>query len=86
MSDSAREKKKKIDYGALSSPFMRIPHMDMRAARALLDLGFKEVYELRGRDPDIIFGEYKKMRPTASVDILKFIKNAVDFAEIEDKA
>lgn len=47
--------KKKVDYAALESPFMRIPRMNVRAARALLDLGFKEVYQLRGRDPDSIF-------------------------------
>ena len=39
------EKKKKIDYVALNSPFMRIPRMDVRVARALLDMGIKEVFE-----------------------------------------
>ncbi len=78
------QKKKKADYDALNSPFMRIPHMDVRAARVLLDLDFREVYELRGRDPEAIFAEMKKRRPNTQNDILKFLKIAVDFAEIED--
>ena len=30
-------KKKKVDYAALNSPFMRIPRMSVPAARALLE-------------------------------------------------
>ncbi len=73
--------KKKVDYGALNSPFMRVPRMNVRAARALLDLKFSEIYELRGRDPNAIFADYKKIKPTAQSDILKFIALAVEFAE-----
>lgn len=76
--------KKKVDYAALESPFMRIPRMNVRAARALLDLGFKEVYQLRGRDPDSIFFDLKKIKKNPSADILNFIKIAVDFAESGD--
>ncbi len=76
--------KKKVDYGALNSPFMRVPRMNVRAARALLDLKFSEIYELRGRDPDVIFSDYKKINPAAQNDILRYIKVAVDFAESED--
>ena len=76
--------KKKVDYAALESPFMRIPRMNVRAARALLDLGFKEVYQLRGRDPDSIFSDLKKIKKNPSADILNFIKIAVDFAESGD--
>lgn len=75
--------KKKVDYGALNSPFMRIPRMNVRAARALLDLKFSEIYELRGRDPNVLFADYKKINATASDDILRYIANAVEFAENE---
>ncbi len=76
--------KKKVDYGALNSPFMRVPRMNVRAARALLDLKFSEIYELRGRDPNVIFEDYKKIKPTAQSDILKFIASAIEFADNED--
>ena len=77
-------KKKKVDYAALNSPFMRIPRMSVAAARALLDLNFNEIYELRGRDPEVIFADFKKMRREAPADMLKYMKIAVDFAENED--
>jgi hypothetical protein len=75
--------KKKVDYGALNSPFMRIPRMNVRGARALLDLKFSEIYELRGRDPNALFADYKKINKTATDDILKYISTAVEFAENE---
>jgi len=78
------QKKKRTDYAALNSPFMRIPRMDVRAARALLDIGMREVYELRGRDPVALFEDIKKRRKDAEGDILKFLKIAVDFAENAD--
>ncbi len=76
--------KKKTDYAALESPFMRIPRMNVAAARALLDLGFKEVYQLRGRDPESIFSDLKKLKKNPPDYLLKFIKIAVDFAESGD--
>ena len=79
-----RNKKKKTDYAALYSPFMRIPRMDVRAARALLDAGIREVYELRGRDPEAVFADIRKMRPGTPGDILGFLKIAVEFADAED--
>ena len=51
---------KKVDYQALQSPLMRIPKMDLRVTRALIDLGIKEVYELQGRSPEILFEEAAK--------------------------
>ena len=74
------EKKKKIDYVALSSPFMRIPRMDIRAARALLDMGIKEVFELKGRDPNSLLADYSKIKKPDS-DFLKYFTLAVDFAD-----
>ncbi len=74
------EKKKKIDYVALNSPFMRIPRMDVRVARALLDMGIKEVFELKGRDPNSLLADYAKIGNPDS-DFLKFFTLAVDFAD-----
>ena len=73
--------KKKVDYAALTSPFMRVPRMNVRAARALLDIGFKEVYQLRGRDPASLLADYAKINPKPDADILKYFKLAIDFAE-----
>ncbi len=80
----SKGKKRKVDYGALNSPFMRIPGMDVRGARGLLDIGVREVYELRGRDPESLFTDLKKKRIALSKDILKFFRLAVEFAEREE--
>lgn len=74
-------KKKKVDYVALSSPFMRVAGMKVEGARALLDLGFKEIYELRGRAPEAVFEDLKKIRLKTEPVILKYMKLAVEFAE-----
>ena len=79
------KKKKKTDYAALNSPFMRIPKMRLEAARALLDLKFKEIYELKGRAPEAIFEDLKKIRIKTDADMLNYFKIAVDFAEKEDE-
>ena len=80
----ATAKKKKVDYVALSSPFMRISGMRVDGARALLDLKFKEIYELRGRAPESLFEELSKKRLNPpDADILKYLKLAVEFAEKE---
>jgi len=78
------KKKKKVDYVALHSPFMRIPHLDIAAARALLDLGFDEIYQLSGRSPESLMEEYKKRVPKASNDLLRYFRLAVYFAENEE--
>ena len=63
---------------------MRIPRMDVRAARVLLDIGVREIYELRGRDPESLLADARKKRPTIPDDILKFLKIAVDFADAQE--
>ena len=62
------QRKKKVDYVALASPFMRIPRMNVRAARALLDMGIKEVYELKGRDPNSLLADYSKIKNDVRID------------------
>ncbi|HAY99189.1 MAG TPA: hypothetical protein DCY38_00140, partial [Opitutae bacterium] len=51
------KKKKKVDYEALNSALMRIPRMNVEVARNLLDIGIREIYELQGRAPEILFEE-----------------------------
>ncbi len=77
----AQQRKKKTDYAALNSPFMSIPHMDVRAARALLDLKFSEIYELKGRSAETLFEDLKKIRINPDADLVKFFALAVEFAE-----
>ena len=59
---SLKKKKKKVDRIALESPFMRIPGMQIEAARGLLDLGFREIHELNGRSPDALAAELLKLQ------------------------
>ena len=46
--NTGKKKKKKIDKEAMASPMMRIPRMDVRVARDLIDIGVNELYELQG--------------------------------------
>jgi hypothetical protein len=78
------KKKKKIDREAMASPMMRIPRMDVRVARDLIDLGIKELYELQGRAPETLFEEVLKMRPDTPDWRLPYIRMGVYFAENEN--
>ena len=62
---------------------MRIPRMNVLGARALLDLGFKEIYELRGRDPNSLLADLKKVRVEIPKEIIGYFEIAVAFAESE---
>lgn len=77
-------KKKKVDYEALNSPFMRIPRMKVEGARALLDLKFKEIYELRGRAPEAMFDDLSKIRINPDKSLLPLFVSAVNFAENQE--
>lgn len=74
-------KKKETDYEALSSAFMRVPKMKVDAARALLSLGLKQIYQLEGRSPDSLFEEYKKLQPKADLELRACFRLAVYYAE-----
>ena len=79
---SSRQKKKtKVDAEALQSPFMRIPRMDIIAARSLLDIGIRNVYELQGRSPEALYDEVRKRTPDAPRRTLYAFRLAVYFAE-----
>lgn len=76
-------KRKKVDVEALHSAFKRIPGMDMGTARDLLDLGFQEVDELRGRSPEALFSDIRHLKPETPEDRLPYLRMAVYFAEAD---
>ncbi len=76
-----KKKEKKVDYAALNSPFMKLPRMDVATARALLDLGLREVYELVGRAPEALFEDLRKRHPATPQDRLYSLRLAVYCAE-----
>jgi hypothetical protein len=77
-----QRKKKKVDGEALSSPFNRIPRIGVIGARALLDLGFRDIFELEGRSPEHLYDELKRKRGgTLERDFLARFRLAVYFAE-----
>ncbi len=78
------KKKKKADIEALNSSFMRIPKMNTVSARDLLDLGFREVYDITGRSPEALIDELKKIRTSVPEDRLSYFRMAVYYAENED--
>ncbi len=79
-----KKKKKKTDYEALNSSFMHIPHINIETARDLLNLGFKEIYELSGRSPEVLFEELKKKKTRIAKDRLSYIRMAIYYAETND--
>lgn len=79
-----QKKKKKVDYEALNSALMRIPRMDVAAARDLIDLEIREIYDLQGRAPEILLEEAKRKRPEIPDDRIRYFRMAVYYAESED--
>lgn len=79
------KKKKETDYVALKSPFMQIPSIKVETARVLLNLGYQDIFELRGRDPTILFEECLRLVPNTQDWFLKDLETIVNFAEIDSK-
>ena len=78
------KKKKKVDLQALTSPFMRIPKMSVEAARCLLDIGFRECYELQGRCAEVLFEEVKKKKADVNKEFLYKFRVAIYYSENPD--
>lgn len=74
-------KRKKVDVEALQSPLKRIPGMDLPSVRDLLDIGVREIDELRGRAPESLLEEIRALGKEPAVDRLAFLRMAVYFAE-----
>lgn len=76
-------KKKKVDYEALNSALMRIPRMDVAAARDLMDLGIREIYDLQGRAPEALMEDARAKNPEIPQDRIRYFRMAVYYAECE---
>lgn len=74
-------KKKKVDREAMQSAIMRIPRMDVRVARDLIDIGIKEIYELQGRSAESLMDEIKDLRPETPEYRLSYLRMGIYFAE-----
>lgn len=77
------KQKKKVDYEALNSALMRIPRMDVAAARNLIDLGIREIYDLRGRAPEALMEDARERNPEIPQDQIRYFRMAVYYAECE---
>lgn len=60
---------------------MRIPRMDVAAARNLIDLGIRDIFQLEGRAPEILFEEAQKQNGQIPDDRIRYFRMAVYFAE-----
>lgn len=80
----APQKKKKVDYEALNSALMRIPRMDVAAARSLINAGVREIYELQGRSPDVLFEEAKRKNPEIPAHHVRYFRMAVYYSETNE--
>jgi hypothetical protein len=76
-----KKKKKKVDYEALNSALMRIPRMDVAAARNLIDIGIRDIFELQGRAPEVLFEEARSKNDQIPDDRIRYFRMAVYFAE-----
>lgn len=79
-----KSRKKKIDYEALHSPFMQIPGLGIDAARDLIDLGFKERYELYGRAPEALFEQVCQSKPNTPRARLYSFRLAIYYVEADE--
>ncbi len=77
-------KKKKVDLEALQSPLKRIPGLDIPSVRDLLDIGIREIDELRGRAPESLFEDILNLREQTPPDRLSYLRLAVYYAETEN--
>lgn len=73
----AAKKKKKVDYEALNSALMRIPRMDVATARNLIDIGIREIFELQGRAPEVLFEEARSKNNQIPEDRIRYFRMAV---------
>ena len=78
------KKKKKVDREALASPLMRIPRMDVRAVRDLLDIGVHELYQLQGRSAESLYEDVKAKKPESPEYRLPYFRMAIYFSENEE--
>jgi hypothetical protein len=78
------KRRKKVDHEALNAPLMRIPGIKVEAVRALLNAGVREIYELSGRAPDVLFEESRRKNPDLSESLLPYFRLAVYYAETAD--
>lgn len=79
----SRPRRKKVDYEALQSPFARIPGLDLATVRDLLDSGYRQVDDLRGRSPEALLEEILDRREQTPRDRLYMLRLAVYYAEAE---
>ncbi|MBU63645.1 MAG: hypothetical protein CMI26_14215 [Opitutae bacterium] len=78
-----KKKKKKVDREALASPVMRVPRMDVRAARDLMDIGIRELYQLQGRSAESLMEDIKAKKPDVPDYRLPYLRMAIYFSENE---
>ena len=83
-SKQPKRKNKKVDKEAMSSPIMRIPRMDVRVVRSLIDIGIRELYELQGRSAESILEEILKLKPQTPNWTIPYLRMAVYFSEEEN--
>lgn len=78
------KRKKKVDYEALNSPLSRIPGIDLRTVRVLLNQEISDPDELRGRSPESLFAEGQRQNAQLAEDVLFSLRLAVYYAETPD--
>ncbi len=78
------KKKKKVDYEALNSALMRIPRMDVAAARSLIDIGIRDIFQLEGRAPEVLFDQAREKNHGIPDDRIRYFRMAVYYAECSE--
>ena len=76
-----QKKKKKVDYEALNSSLMRIPRMNVETARNLIDIGIRDIFELQGRAPEVLFEDVLSRTGAIPADRIRYFRMAVYYAE-----
>ena len=57
--------------------------MDVAAARSLINIGVREIYDLKGRAPEILFEEARQKNEEIPFDQIRYFRMAVYYAECD---
>jgi hypothetical protein len=79
-----KPRKKKVDYEALKSPLMRIPRMNVETARNLIDLRIRDIFDLKGRAPEVLFEDARRKDSKIPDDRIRYFRMAVYYAETDE--
>lgn len=82
--NSLEKEEKRKNTEALQSPFMRVPRMDLTTSRYLLELGYQDLFQLKGLSPEFLWGEIRAIKKDFPQEKVYFLRMLLYFIEEEN--